>query len=86
MWQSQILCSHENPSHIATSPPPPFRSVGDVDFCCCCLFVCLFGGFTPYQRFFNHLTATVHKFMFPGLFFFKPVLNQSIILTLADQS
>ena len=27
-------------------------------------------GFTPYQRYVSCLTATVHKSMFPGLFFF----------------
>ena len=30
-----------------------------------CLFV---WGFTPYQRYFSYLTATVHESMFPGLF------------------
>ena len=41
-------------------------------------------GFKLYQQYFNYLTATVHKFMFPGLL--KPVINQSIILTLVGQS
>ena len=27
-------------------------------------------GFMPYQRYFSYLTATVHKSMFSGLFFF----------------
>ena len=31
-------------------------------------FVCLFGGFMPYQQCFSYLTETVHKSMFPGLF------------------
>ena len=35
------------------------------DFFIYCLFV---WGFTPYQRYFIYLTATVHKAMFPGLF------------------
>ena len=26
-------------------------------------------GFTPYQRYISHLTATIHESMFPGLFF-----------------
>ena len=42
--------------------------------------------FTPYQQYFSYLNSTVHKSMFPRLFFFQPALNQSIILALADQS
>ena len=34
-----------------------------------CLFV---HGFTPYQQYYSCLTATVHKFMFPGLFSTSP--------------
>ena len=48
--------------------------------------VCLFGVLRHINIYFSYLTATVHYSMFPGQFFFLPVLNQSFILTLAGQS
>ena len=38
----------------------------------CTLFSCFVWAFTPYQRYFSYLTATVHKPMFPGLYLTSP--------------